>query len=161
MMTKQIEDYIRENLKGKLQITALEFIAFLRKKNICFYKDNSFCWKNKIYYWIKFKNECIAFIAIKDPDEPENLWTIWFDDSKEYATENLENDIKMAAWKHIDFCRHCGSCSGGRRKNIFGKDFHDVCGCTFRMDNAVQEDLPFLKTMVDLRIKEKDCKCYE
>ena len=46
-MTKQIEDYIRENLKGKLQITALEFVAFLRKKNICFYKDNSFCWKNK------------------------------------------------------------------------------------------------------------------
>ena len=46
-MTKQIEDYIRENLKGKLQITALEFVAFLRKKNICFYKDNSFVGKIK------------------------------------------------------------------------------------------------------------------
>ena len=39
-------------------------------------------------------------------------------------------------------------------KNIFGKSFPQVCGCAFRIDNATQEDLPFLKTMVDLRIKE-------
>ena len=158
MMTKQIEDYIRENLKGKLQITALEFVAFLRKKNICFYKDNSFCWKNKIYYWIKFKNECIAFIAIKDPDEPDNLWTVWSEDSSAYKNASVSDEIKNIGWQYVNHCGSCGSCGGGKKKIIFGKSFPQVCGCTFRIDNATQEELPFLKTMVDLRIKEKGCK---
>lgn len=37
---------------------------------------------------------------------------------------------------------------------IFGKNFPRVCGCTFRIDNAKQDDLPFLKVMIDLRVKE-------
>ena len=46
------------------------------------------------------------------------------------------------------------SCGGGKTKNIFGKVFDDVCGCTFRVDNATQSDLPFLKKMIELRIAE-------
>ena len=37
---------------------------------------------------------------------------------------------------------------------IFGKEFDDVCGCTFRIDNPKQEDLSFLKKMVEIRVKE-------
>lgn len=40
------------------------------------------------------------------------------------------------------------------KKNIFGKIFDDVCGCTFRIDNADKNDLPFLKKMIELRISE-------
>lgn len=149
-MEKQIEEYIKENLIGKAQVTALEFVAFLRSNNIEFYKDKGSCWKDKIYYWLKFKNECVAFIAIKDPDEPQNLWTVWSDDSKAFETDIIDDKIKNTAWKHIDFCGHCGSCGGGKRKVIFGKEFSEVCGCTFRIDNPQLNDLPFLKNMVEL-----------
>ena len=149
-MTKQIEEYIKENLIGEAQTTALEFVAFLRSNNIEFYKDNGSCWKDKIYYWLKFKNEYVAFIAIKDPDEPENLWTVWSDDIKAFETDIIDDKIKNTAWKHIDFCGHCGSCGGGKHKVVFGKEFSEVCGCTFRIDNPQLNDLTFLKKMVEL-----------
>lgn len=149
-MTKQIEDYIRENLAAEAQAIALEFVTFLRSSNIEFYKDNGFCWKDKIYFWCKFNGECVAFIAINDPDEPENLWTVWSNDSAAFSADIVDNEIKNNAWKHIDFCGRCGSCGGGRNKIIFGKEFKRVCRCTFRIDNPQRSDLPFIKKMVEL-----------
>ena len=149
-MTKQIENYIEENLAGDARQTALEFIKFLRSNELEFIKDNGY-WKDKIYYLIKFKGECLCFIAIKDPEEPENLWTIWSEDSKSYGNPSVEEDIKNVAWKYVDHCGNCGSCGGGKRKVVFGKIFERVCGCTFRVDNANESDLPFLKKMVEIR----------
>ena len=151
---KQIESYITENLNGEAQHTALEFVTFLRKDGIEFYKDNCDRWKDKIYYWLKFKNECVAFIAVKDPDEPDNLWTVWSDDCKAYESDIPDEDIKNVAYKHIDFCGHCGSCAGGKRKTVFGKAFDGVCGCTFRIDNPTEKEIPFLKQMVIIRKNE-------
>ena len=150
-MTKQIETHIEENLSGEAQQVALNFIAYLRNSNIEFYKDNGCCWKDKIYYWLKFKNECVAFIAINDPDEPENIWTVWSDESELYATDISDSDIKRVAWNYIDFCGHCGSCGGGKQKTIFGKVFDSVCGCTFRVDNPDISDVPFLKKMIEIK----------
>lgn len=147
-MTKQIEDYIMENLFGENRIIALEYIVFLRSLGIEFYKDDGDCWKNKIYYWLKFKDECVAFIAIKDPDEPENLWTVWSEDSKAFESDIPESEIKEIARKYIDF-GHCGSC----KKIIFGKTFEGVCGTTFRIDNPGRTELPFLKKMVEICIR--------
>lgn len=146
---KQIEEHICENLTDGTKETALDFIAFLREKGIEFYKDNSPCWRDKIYYWIKFKDKCVAYIAIKDPDEPDHLWTVWSDDSTAFEHSDMDYEMKGIAWKHIDFCSHCGSCSGGRKKTILGKDFDGVCGCTFRIDNPDRSDLPFMKKMVE------------
>ncbi len=72
----------------------------------------------------------------------------WLEKSS-YAEE-----IKETAWKHVDHCGRCGSCVGGRRKVIFGKEFSDVCGCTFRVDNPDSDGLLFLEKMVEIRIKE-------
>ena len=66
----------------------------------------------------------------------------------------MSDEIKNVGWQYVDHCGNCGSCGGGKEKIIFGKSFPRVCGCTFRIDNAKQEDLPFLKTMVNLRMKE-------
>lgn len=115
-----------------------------------FVKDNDY-WKDKIYYLIKFRNECVCFIAIKDPDEPKNLWTIWSDDSKAYEDSSVEEDIKNIAWQYVDHCGNCGSCGGGKHKIVFGKNYERVCGCTFRVDNPKEIDLPFLKKIVELR----------
>ena len=152
-MDKSIFDYITDNLSGEMQKTALDFANYLRDSHIEFIKDNGY-WKNKIYYLCKFNGEYVCFIAIKDPDEPENHWTIWSEDSNAYEDANADDNVKRSAWKYVDHCGNCGSCGGGKVKTIFGKVFDDVCGCTFRIDNATQSDLPFLKKMVELRIDE-------
>lgn len=146
----QIEDYINENLIEEANAVALDYVAFLRANDVEFYKDNSPCWKNKIYYWLKFMGEIIGFLAIKDPDEPENLWTVWSDDSKAFETKNVDIKIKEEAWEHIDFCCNCGSCAGFKSKTVFGKEFNGVCGCTFRIDNPNVNDLSFLKNLFEL-----------
>lgn len=155
-MHKTIKDYIYENLNPNEQQTALEFVVFLEENGMTFYKDNGECWKSKIYYWVKINDECVCFIAIKDPDEANNHWTVWSDDlsSKCLNSIEVEDDIKEAAWKYADRCGHCGSCSGGRKKIIFGREFSDICGCTFRIDNPSSSDLKFLKHMVHMRINE-------
>lgn len=152
-MSKNIFDYIEENLCGETKQTAIDFAKFLRSNNIEFIKDKGY-WKDKIYYLCKFNGEYVCFIAIKDPDEPKNDWTIWSEDSNAYAEEITDDKIKNSAWEYVDHCGNCGSCGGGKMKNIFGETFDDVCGCTFRIDNATERDLQFLKKMIELRIAE-------
>ena len=70
-MDKNIFDYIVECLNGDMLQTALDFANYLQDNSIEFIKDNKY-WKEKIYYLCKFRGEYVCFIAIKDPDEPEN-----------------------------------------------------------------------------------------
>ncbi|MDD4124338.1 MAG: hypothetical protein PHW77_01235 [Eubacteriales bacterium] len=151
----KIEDYINDELPFNDQQNAMEFVEYLKNYKMEFIKDNDY-WKNKIYYIIKYNNKCVCFIAIKDPDEKDNRWTVWSDDmgSKCFEEFQTQKGLKVTAWKHIDFCGNCGSCGDGRRKIIFGKEFNNVCVCTFRIDNPDKEDLLFMKTMVEIRIKE-------
>ena len=116
----KIEDYICEKLSLDEQKIALDFVDYLEKEKFIFVKDNGY-WKDKIYYLIKYKKEAICFIVIKDPEEPENHWTAWSDDmdSKWLKEISEDEEIKELAWKHVDLCGNCGSCSGGTRKVIF------------------------------------------
>lgn len=157
MDEKYISDYITKNLSLQDQLIALDFADFLKNQNCEFIKDNGY-WKNKIYYLIKWKNKYVCFIAIKDPDEPHNRWTVWSDDMGSDFLSADEEDIslKQSAWKHVDLCGKCGSCGGGRKKTIFGKAFDNVCGCTFRFDNPTHDDLTALKKIVEIRMKEID-----
>lgn len=152
---RQIEAYICENLTGEAKETALDFIAFSRQKGIEFYKDTCPDWRDKIYYWLKFNGRCVAFVAIKDPDEPDHLWTVWSDDSMAFEHGDIDDEMKDIAWKYIDLCCHCGSCGGGRKKTVFGRDFDGVCGCTFRIDNPDHDDLPFMKKMVEVCMEQQ------
>ncbi|MBQ8555214.1 MAG: hypothetical protein IJ438_04985 [Clostridia bacterium] len=157
MCDVHIKDHIRNELPSQAQRVALHYVAFLEENGITFHKDNCDYWKNKIYYWCKYHNDCVCFIAIKNPDEPQNVWTVWSDDMKSEWLESsdVDDQIKELAWKHIDHCGHCGSCGGGQRKVVFGREFKAVCGCTFRVDNPNKEDLLFLKKMVEIRLAAK------
>ena len=150
----RIKEYICTQLPFEEQSVALDFVSFLEENGVTFHKDNSDCWKNKIYYWCKYNDDCVCFISIKDPDEPQNLWTIWSDDIRSEWLDkyDVDDEIRKLVWKYVDNCCHCGSCGGGQRKMIFGREFKAVCGCTFRVDNPTIEDLPFLKKMIKLCI---------
>ena len=159
MSELKIEDYVRIELPPEERQLALDFVAYLRSINLEFEKDEGY-WQDKVYYIVKKGAKGICFIAIKDPDEPDNHWTIWSDDmgSKWLANDSLEQELKEIAWRHVDICGNCGSCGGGRSKNIFGREFLTVCGCTFRVDNPDAQDLKFLKKMVEFRIAEIENK---
>ncbi len=156
MSELNIKDYINRELSLSDREIALKFVRFLEDKNLTFYKDNCDCWKDKIYYWVRLEDKCVCFIAVNDPDEADNRWTVWSDDM---GSERLEKspyaaEINETALKHVDHCGNCGSCGGGRHKVIFGKEFNDVCCCTFRIDNPDSDDLLFLEKMTEIRIKE-------
>lgn len=160
MVELDIEYFIQKELSLEEQEVAIEFVRFLKDNHLNFYKDKGVYWKDKIYYWVKREEECICFIAIKNPDEENNRWTVWSEDmSFEWLEKvSVDDEVKETAWKYVDHCGNCGSCGGGRYKVIFGKKFDDVCGCTFRIDNPKYEDLLFLKKMVEIRMKEIESK---
>lgn len=152
-MEKQIENYIEEYLDGDAKKVATEFVSFLREVNVEFYKDNCPCWRDKVYYWLKYGSACVGFLAIKDPDEPENLWTVWCDDGNTdwSLTHGMDDALIRIGHANIDYCGFCGSCGGGRTRVILGRSFDNVCNCTFRFDNPTGKDLPFIKRMVEIR----------
>lgn len=156
MSERKIEDYIINELSSDDQDIALDFIEYLKNNEMEFVKDNGDCWKDKIYYWVMYKTKCVCFIAIKDPDEKENRWTVWSDDMSSDFLKNypIEDEMKEIAWNHVDMCGNCGSCRGGRTKIIFGREFGRVCGCTFRFDNPDAKELLFMKKMVEIRKSE-------
>lgn len=153
-MQEQIEREITENLTGEMRETALNFAAFLKSRGLTFYRDRSGDWAEKIYYCVKSGENCVCFIAVKDPDEPENAWTVWSDDSAAYEAPLDDAEMAVIGLKYVDRCAKCGACGGGRVKTVFGKRIPGVCMCTFRVDNARLNDLSFLKNMVDLRLNE-------
>lgn len=153
-MQEQIEREISENLTGEMRETALKFTAFLKSHGLMFHRDRSGDWAEKIYYWVRSDKNCVCFIAVKDPDEPENAWTVWSDDSAAYEAPLGDAETSEIGLKYVNRCEKCGACGGGRVKTVFGKHISGVCMCTFRVDNADLNGLPFLKTMVELRLNE-------
>lgn len=154
VMQEQIEREISENLTGEMRETALKFTAFLKSHGLMFHRDRSGDWAEKIYYWVRSDKNCVCFIAVKDPDEPENAWTVWSDDSAAYEAPLGDAETSEIGLKYVNRCEKCGACGGGRVKTVFGKRISGVCMCTFRVDNADLNGLPFLKTMVELRLNE-------
>ena len=153
-MQEQIEREISKNLTGEMRETALKFTAFLKSHGLMFHRDRSGDWAEKIYYWARSDKNCVCFIAVKDPDEPENAWTVWSDDSAAYEAPLGDAETSEIGLKYVTRCEKCGACGGGRVKTVFGKRISGVCMCTFRVDNADLNGLPFLKTMVELRLNE-------
>lgn len=153
-MQEQIEREISKNLTGEMRETALKFTAFLKSHGLMFHRDRSGDWAEKIYYWVRSDKNCVCFIAVKDPDEPENTWTVWSDDSAAYEAPLGDAETSKIGLKYVNRCEKCGACGGGRVKTVFGKRISGVCMCTFRVDNADLNGLPFLKTMVELRLNE-------
>ncbi len=155
-MRNNIEKIISKELVGDDRIIANKLIEYLQENNFEFYRDECDCWKNKIYYWDKHKDKCVCFIAIKDPDELDNRWTVWSADiDSEYLNDySVDENIKQVALNNVDECGRCGSCGGGKSKVIFGKEFDAVCGCTFRIDNPQLSDLSFIEYMIDVTVKQ-------
>jgi hypothetical protein len=154
-MTEQSVEYcISEILIGDAQVNALDFVAYLRANDMQFERGIGY-WADKYYWLIKYKDQYVCFLLLnggEDETEPDG-WVIWSDDSGSdwYSASLFDEHTKEIAWEHIDFCANCGSCSGGTRKTIFGREFDDVCRTTFRFNNPNTEAVACMKKLVEIR----------
>jgi hypothetical protein len=149
---QRIENSILEFLIGDTQKNALDFFVYLRENGMLFERGKGY-WKSKLYWIIMYKDEYVCFILINGSEEKTEPWIVWSDDSGSNWFEDfpLDEHIKEAAWKNVDFCAKCGSCNGGTRKTIFGKEFDKICRTTFKFINPNVSVLKCLKKMVEIR----------
>ena len=149
---------LQEKLSGEYLNAALQFTAYLAESRLQLKKDQSVFWREKQYYHVTHRDAFVCYLSIADPDDPEHAWTVFSVNSPSYATAEVPDDLREIAWQYMDLCRYCGSCGGGRPRTVFGRRFDEVCGCTFRVDNAGTADLPFLREMIRLRVQDIDQK---
>jgi len=79
-------------------------------------------------------------------------WTVW-PDLIGTMPEGFDFDdtLKKIAWKNVNICASCGSnCAPGSNKNIFGKDFENVCGAILAFTNPDAETIKCLKRLMEL-----------
>jgi len=153
MPDKDIEAYIQELLTGDKQAVSLALAIFLRTNGFTFERGGGY-WADKWYWHVKHQDQYAGYIALNYPEGQTDSWTVWTDeyDTPSYADHPLDAEIKQAAWAHVDFCGHCGSCEQqGVRKVLFGKEFDNVCGTTFRFDNPDAAALACMQTLFSIR----------
>jgi len=164
----RIENDINDALDGAAQKNALEFVAFLRANNMQFIRGSGY-WKEKLYWCVNYMSESVCYILLYssesavDSTEP---WVVWSDDSGSQWFEDcsLDERSKETAWGHIDFCGNtgeaCGGCKGRLRKTVFGKDFDNVCGNTFRFDNPDANAVECMIKLVAIRKRDIEKRHY-
>ena len=151
MFEQKIEDFIGEFLTEDTQRNALDFAAFLRANEMLFDRGTGY-WDDKLYWDVKINGKIVCSIFINGLKNEPDDWTIWSDDSELtwYTDFPLDDRMKEIAWKNVDFCGNCGYCMGGTRKNIFGKEFDNVCRRTLVFSNPDVETLVLLKKVVEI-----------
>lgn len=79
--------------------------------------------------------------------------TIWTDDSlfDTYENAQIRENLRENAWRNIDYCVHCGSCSGGRHRIVFGKGFDNVCRTQMRFTNPDKQEFETIKELIRIR----------
>ena len=115
-------EVIKKELSKSDALVALDLVEYLRCQEVEFIRDRGY-WRDKLYFVVQFQGQYVCFIAIKDPEVPENRWTVWSDDmtSDLLADNAVFDESKEIEWSYVDLCGHCGACGGGRTKTIFGK----------------------------------------
>jgi len=159
MSEQKVENHITEVLSDDMQKSALDFIAHLKANEMQFERGAHY-WENKLYWCVNYKGESVCYILFFSPAsivDSTDPWVVWADDSgsKWYENYSIGEKTKETAWKNIDICENtdeiCGGCMGKTRKTIFGKEFDNVCGITFRFDNPDTDAVECMKKLVSIR----------
>lgn len=144
----------RLNIENQLNQIGIDLLNFLADNDMSLNRLSGY-WKNQYYYQVKYKNEVVCYILFNGAGDEEKFspLTVWTDDSNTdcYKECHLDKNIQKIAVKKIDICEKCGSCAGGKVKNIFGKEYNNVCKTTFRFVNPNNDELNCLKVLLLLR----------
>lgn len=149
---------------GELRESTLDFFNFLNDDSMKFERLSGY-WKDQFYWMVKYKERCLCYILINGTGDEKQFapLTIWSDDSGSdwYKNYPLSDKLKESAIKNIDYCVHCGSCSGGIRKTIFKEQFDNVCKTTFRFTNPTPIEFELIKELIAARKMDINEQFYE
>ena len=168
MSEHKIENYIANALVGEAQDNALALIAHLRASDMQFERGGGW-WEKKLYWCVNYNDESVCYILIYTPacaEDSTEPWVVWTDDSGSnwFADSSLSEENKEIAWSNVDICGSseatCGGCMGRKRKTIFGRDFDNVCGITFRFNNPNADAVECMKGLIAMRKRDIEKKYY-
>lgn len=156
MAFEKIIDIINDTFPTSLKNNTIDLISYINNNSTSFEQLFGY-WENQLYFMVKYKNESVCYILLNGTGDEKQFspLTIWSDDSgsKWYENFNLPEELKQVAYSNIDYCVHCGSCSGGKRKIIFGREFDNVCMCVFRFTNPDEQEFNLIKELINARKK--------
>lgn len=151
---EKIKEIVNDTFPHNLKDNTLDFLSYLNGNSMNIERIYGY-WKNQFYWVVKYSNECVCYILINGVGDEKQFapLTIWTDDSSSNWLENypLSDELKCLAWDNVDYCVHCGSCSGGTRKVLFGREFSNVCRTKMRFTNPSQQAFNLIKELVCAR----------
>ena len=154
MQNKTAEQHINEMLTGNTRKKALDFVSFLRAREMLLERGGGY-WADKCYWGAWFDGEpvCTFLIGAEEARQAPDNFIIWSDNSGSGWYENAEIDeqSKEIFWQNVDICGSCGFCPGGTGKTVFSREFDSVCTTTFRFDNPNADAIKCAMIMAELR----------
>ncbi|MCL2571934.1 MAG: hypothetical protein FWE11_05985 [Defluviitaleaceae bacterium] len=144
----EIKDALKSNLKGEALTNALDFVDYLIARGL----SPNMEWENGCRFVINEKSPCLVVFNMQDDGE-------WFICDVPVVSEpewnSLSNDLKELIIANIKICSvhkgepcGCGS-EPGASKNIFGKDYSNVCISEIQFHNPTPDILSKLKEIVE------------
>jgi len=140
----EIKDALRNNLKGEALTNALGFVDYLTERGLTPKKE----WDKGFRFVKNGKSPCLVVFNMNNSGE-------WFICDMPVASEpkwnSLSNDLKDFILANIKICDvHQGNACGcgsepGVNKNIFGKDYNNMCTSEIQFHNPCPEVLDKLK----------------
>jgi len=143
MSEKTFEQIITEILTGDTQKNALDLAAFLKANDMETGENHG---------TIVYNGEVLAYMHMDGKPEMPGPWTIW-PSVKGIVPEGFifDDDMKEIAWKNVNICGKCGGdCAPGSSKNIYGKDFDNVCGALLAFTNPTADELACVKSILEM-----------
>jgi len=118
---------------------------------------------------VNYKGESVCYILNYTPANAEDStapWIVWTNDSGSnwFTDSPLSEENEEIAWSNVDICGSskaaCGGCMGRKHKTIYGRDFDNVCGITFRFNNPNADALECMKELIAMRKHNIEKKHY-
>jgi len=144
----EIKDTLRNNLKGEALTNALGFVEYLTEKGL----TPNMEWNNGVRFIKNDKSPCLVVFNMQNNGE-------WFICDVPVASEpewdSLSDDLKKFILANVKVCDvHQGNPCGcgsepGVSKNIFGKDYNNVCTSEIQFHNPDSDVLGKFKEIID------------
>jgi len=144
----EIKDALKNNLKGEALTNALGFADYLTEKGLTPKME----WDNGVRFIKNDKSPCLVVFNMQNngewficdvPVASEPEWDSLSDDLKEFILAN----VKVCDVHRGNSCG-CGS-EPGVSKNIFGKDYNNVCTSEIQFHNPDSAVLDKFKEIID------------
>jgi len=140
---RTFEEMIKNTLTGETQKNALDFAAFMVANGMTTGENHG---------TVVYNGKVLAWMHMDGKQDLPGPWTVWPDLIGTMPEGfDFDDNLKKIAWKNVNICASCGSdCAPGSKKNIYGKEFENVCGAILAFTDPDAETLKCLKRLMEL-----------